>query len=541
MPQTAFIIGGLIAAIGSLVLLFLHALVQPKHRRDVIPLVILIGLAFLPVIVVGVSTLINPFRTSNNIALITLMAIPWAYIFAVYRRQLGEMELRHNRIVSIVIFLALLSIIFTTFGIIIESRFQHVNSAYVVALIILTAVLSSILTLTLYTPFQRLIERFVIGIPYDTSHLLETYSSRIATSLDKESLTHILIEEILPSIMVRQSVLYRFKAVNEIQTQFSVGTTDEDLPDSKVVTEMLQDYHVDRNRIFHKKVDEPYNWIRLILPLKLENKLIGAWLLGQHDPDDFYSKSEIKMLQAIADQTAIALTNIDQAEYLHALYQTNIDRHETERQKLALELHDQVLGQLALMILNPKEEQNSDQSNETCINIAASIRRMVDGLRPAMLNYGLCHAIDELCDNIYELSDNGLIIKIELPFTGIRYQPQAELHLYRIIQQACYNTLQHAQAKKLSISGSMEPGFVNLVIDDDGIGFQIGQHLDLPELLSKRNYGIVGMYERAALIGAEFDISSHPGLGTSIRIDWKAEAAQVVYGEADKLASFDAF
>jgi signal transduction histidine kinase len=540
LPQTAYLIGGLIATIGSVVLLFIHTLFQPKHRRDVIPLVILIGLALLPVIVVGVSTLINPFGFINNLVLITLLAIPFAYIFAVYRRQFGEMELRHNRIVSVVIFLTLLSIIFVTFGIFIESRYAYMNSAYWVALIIPSAVFSSIITLVLYSPFQRLIERYLIGIPYDTTHLIETYSARITTSLDKESLKHILTEEILPSLMIRQSVLYRLKGSIEIQKLFSIGITDDELPDSAAVKEILQVPLDKQNQTSRTNNDDPNNWIRLILPLTLENQLYGAWLLGRYDPDDFYSKSEIKILQSIADQTAIALTNIDQAEYLHALYQTNIDRHETERQKLALELHDQVLGQLALMIMNPKEEQQPDQLSEICTNIAASIRRMVDGLRPAMLNYGLCHAIEELCDNIYELSDNGMIIEIELPFTGIRYQPQSELHLYRIIQQACNNTLKHAQAHQISISGSIEPDFVNLVVKDDGIGFQFGQQLDLPELLSKRSFGIVGMYERASLIGAKLDIFSHPGLGTTVQINWNPKAAQIIYGEADSPAASDA-
>ena len=189
--------------------------------------------------------------------------------------------------------------------------------------------------------------------------------------------------------------------------------------------------------------------------------------------------------------------------------------------------------------MNPRSEPDAEIS-DICADIAASIRKMVDGLRPAMLNYGLCHAIEELCDNVNELSDNGLTIDIDLPFTDIRYQPHAELHLFRIIQQACNNILQHAHAHRIKISGSMEPKKVDIYVQDDGVGFRMAKTLDLPELLYKRNYGIVGMYERASLIGAILDISSSPGKGTTIHISWKTETYLYQDGEADKFVSENA-
>lgn len=539
LPKTAYLLGGLLAAFGSIVFLLLHGIFQPKHRQDVMPLVILVGISIIPVIVLGIATLLNPLVTVNILGLITLIAFPGSYIFAVYRRHFGNMELRHNRIITIIIFLALVCIIFIVVGIIIESQYRHMISTYVVVLILISAVVASIITIIFYSPVRRFVERYIIGIPYDTSHLIETYSARITTSLDKASLTRILMDEILPSLMIRQSALYRIHGTNDTQILFSMGVTESELPNSDKIRLFLQEPRGEHKRTFSKSAINADSWVRMSLPLKIENNYFGVWLVGRHDPDDYYSKSEINSLQAIADQTAIALTNIEQAEYLHKLYQTNIDRQETERQKLALELHDQVLSQLAIMIMDPKSEPRAEIS-DICANIAASIRKMVDGLRPAMLNYGLCHAIEELCDNIYELSDNGLTIDIDLPFTGIRYQPQAELHLYRIIQQACTNILQHAHGHRIAISGSMEPDKVDIYVQDDGVGFSIDNQLDLPDLLSKRNFGIVGMFERASLIGAALDISSAPGQGTTVHISWKTEAYPSLDGEADKFFSKNA-
>jgi len=539
LPKTAYLFGGLLAAFGSIVLLLMHGILQPKHRQDVMPLVILIGISITPVILLGLATLLNPLSTVNILGLITLIAFPGSYLFAVYRHQLGDMELRHNRIVSIFVFLGLLSIIFIFGGIVIESYYRHINSTYVVALTLLSAVTASLITIIFYPPVRRFVERHIIGIPHDTIYLTETYSARITTSLDKASLNSILAEEILPSLMIRKSALYRLKGTIETQKIFSMGLSDHELPNSDVIKHFLQESQEEHSRIYHDSIIHHDSWVSLVIPLKLENRNIGVWLFGRRDPDNYYSKSEIKSLKSIADQTAIALTNIEQAEYLHKLYQTNIDRQEIERQKLALELHDQILSQLAIMIMNPKSEPNAEIS-DICADIAASIRKMVDGLRPAMINYGLCHAIEELCDNIYELSDNGLTIDIDLPFTDIRYQPQAELHLYRIIQQACNNILQHARAQRITISGSMEPKKVDIFVQDDGVGFHMSKTLDLPELLYKRNYGIVGMYERASLIGALLDISSSPGQGTTVHISWKTDAHLYRDDEAEKFVDENA-
>jgi GAF domain-containing protein len=84
---------------------------------------------------------------------------------------------------------------------------------------------------------------------------------------------------------------------------------------------------------------------------RIGGKLIGIWLLGRRDPDDFYAQSEISVLQTISNQTAIALNNIAHAELLHALYQADIERQEKERAALARGLHDEVLNQLAVLFI----------------------------------------------------------------------------------------------------------------------------------------------------------------------------------------------
>jgi signal transduction histidine kinase len=226
------------------------------------------------------------------------------------------------------------------------------------------------------------------------------------------------------------------------------------------------------------------------------------------------------MFQAIADQTAIALTNIEQTNYLHSLYQANITNQEIELQNLALELHDEVLSQLALIAMNPDGESSTATRNDDYLTISTRIREIVNSLRPTLLNYGLRAAIDELGDNIVEQSAETFSVHIEVPASSHRYDPQTELHLYRILQQSCTNALQHSKGTTIKIQGNMYPDEVDLSVTDDGIGFEENVNINLPSLLASKHFGLVGMYERASIIGATLNIYTAPGEGTSIRVQW---------------------
>ncbi len=93
-----------------------------------------------------------------------------------------------------------------------------------------------------------------------------------------------------------------------------------------------------------------------------------------------------------------------------------------------------------------------------------------------------------------------------------------ELYIFRIVQEACENALRHGKAGTISISGSMDPQLIDILIEDDGAGFEIGPRLELNNLIPKAHFGLVGMVERARLINAEIHLDSAPGKGTRIRI-----------------------
>jgi two-component system sensor histidine kinase DegS len=149
------------------------------------------------------------------------------------------------------------------------------------------------------------------------------------------------------------------------------------------------------------------------------------------------------------------------------------------------------------------------------------IRSVVGGLRPAMLNYGLRYALEELSDNIMDLSDEKVNVRVNILPSQVRLPEAVELHLFRIIQQACQNAIQHGKADHIYLAGRVEQDFVDVSVEDNGCGFEAGEKLDLAGLLANRHFGLAGMHERAAFIGAKINVSSSPGKGTCVEVKWQ--------------------
>jgi signal transduction histidine kinase len=431
----------------------------------------------------------------------------------------ASMELRANRLVSYYLFVILVGAILTVLILIADTWISFPGSASFLGA--LAAILAVIITLTGFTPFQRLVEQHLLDIPLPPTQLVETYAARITTSLDSDKLIHLLKDEVLPSLLVRQSAIL-FLNNNKLHTLFTVGIEEDQLPAQDVLPSLLEKPEIFRYSQSEDYDQNPSKWIRLLLPLKVNEELVGVWLFGRRDPDNLYTSTEISVLQSIANQTAIAMENITQAKHLRALYQANIDRQENERMSLARGLHDEVLNQLAALVYQVDDLNNMANFRDGIQSINTYLLQAIEDLRPAMMAYGLWPALQQLVDELSERAGN-VKIQIDIPENDVRYDPQGEQHLFRIVQQACENALRHANAKFIYIKGQIEPGNCFLAVEDDGIGFPTDEYLDLTVLLSRKHFGLAGMFERAALIGAELKINSIPGSGTRVLVNWRFE------------------
>lgn len=518
IPGRLYTYGLLLSLGGAALLLLFHLIFRPAQRKDMQFVVFMAVVTVAPLVAVSgaeIADVALPFYSAGA-ALLTLPLLPIAYFYTLYRRRLGGMELRRNRLLALYLFIVLLGpaliIMYTAAG----SWPIFLDNRWLLGLTI--SLLGALITIFGYTPFQKFVERRLLGIPPAPTHLLQMYASRIATRLERHDLIKLLRDDVLPSLLVRQSALLQFDDAGRMKTLYRSEIDDADLSAHNQISSLLVKAGHYRGP---EDVQQPFNWVRLALALHLGDQMIGLWLLGRRDPDDAYTHSEITVLQALADQTAIALAHIVQSDLLRAAYKADIDRMERERASLARELHDHVLGDLAKL----KEEMNAHFADlaELYERITASLRQTVTGLRPATMIYGLHAALNSLVDALDERAADDVSIELDVPKTDVRYDVDLEQHLYRIVQQACENALRHAQAHKLIIHGYLEQNQLDLTIEDDGVGLETNGNLDLSGLIAHQHFGLAGMYERADLIQAKFLLHSTAGVGTRVRVIWSVD------------------
>ena len=117
-------------------------------------------------------------------------------------------------------------------------------------------------------------------------------------------------------------------------------------------------------------------------------------------------------------------------------------------------------------------------------------------------------------------NDESLLRQFVRIGTETQFKKQAELHLFRMVQQASRNALEHAQANKILIHGTLLPDSLDLHVEDDGVGFSIKSIPDLSTLIANRHFGLANIFERAKIINADVQIESKINKGTTIHIFW---------------------
>jgi signal transduction histidine kinase len=520
LPRDFYLLGFFIALVGSFFLLLIHILRQPSARRDLrLPFVVAFSTLILAVIWEIMYSL-NLIHTGlGSVGLLGVPLIPLAYLYSAFRRRLGDLELRVNRFFSIYLFVILLGIVEFPLIFLLSQALQI--SGEVLAISLISAVATAIAFIWIYPAFERFVERRIFGIPLPSKNLLEIFSTRITTSNSLPDLIRVIDEEVIPSLLVRQFVFIQEKDGSP-NVLSKIGVNAEQIPKVQDIRDKLAqtDYYLS----YPFNEDQQYAWILLILPLRIGEETIGFWLFGRRDPDDLYSQLEIPIIKSLANQTAVALSNILQAERIKTMNEANIDRFEQEKLRLSRDLHDSILNQIATLLMRSDAPVFSPAFQAGFEELTTRLREIVSDLRSPMLDLGLKLAFEDLADKLVERNQDTLQVVASIQAEGeCRYPEKVESHLYRIVQEACENTLKHARAKTMKITVWLYPEKAELRVEDDGIGFDTGTNLKLDDMLVDRHFGLAGMHERASLIGAEVHIDSKPGQGTRVQVIWEAE------------------
>ncbi|HEY7125497.1 MAG TPA: sensor histidine kinase [Ktedonobacterales bacterium] len=201
---------------------------------------------------------------------------------------------------------------------------------------------------------------------------------------------------------------------------------------------------------------------------------------------------------------------------------------EDERRRLSRELHDDTAQ--ALIALSRGLEGLVDARNagrtlaaddrwvedlrELADRSLESVRRACRDLRPSVLDdLGLAAALDWLAEQTIQ---RGLPCVLRVEGKRFSVSGEAELVFFRIAQEALANAWRHARARQAEVLLDYRPSVLRLCVRDDGRGFDLAQGEEPRE--SGAGLGLLGMRERAALVGAELMIRSTPGQGTTVEV-----------------------
>jgi signal transduction histidine kinase len=189
---------------------------------------------------------------------------------------------------------------------------------------------------------------------------------------------------------------------------------------------------------------------------------------------------------------------------------------DSERKRLSREVHDQV-GQIFTaikMIAGSLKDGRLDTAQEVALLNAVDSgvrisRRIAAELRPPLLDdFGLMPALEHFLKSTCQ--PIGLSYDFQFPDDCRLASPQNS-ELFRMVQEACSNVLWHAKAMHMEVVGKMNGDYLDVYVDDDGVGFE-------PAQVREGALGILGMRERAHLIGAQIDIGVSPMGGTRVHI-----------------------
>jgi signal transduction histidine kinase len=233
---------------------------------------------------------------------------------------------------------------------------------------------------------------------------------------------------------------------------------------------------------------------------------------------------EIQHLQGTLQQMSkrVQAAQASMHDYIGAITRAQED----ERRRLAHELHDQTAQSLVALdhrqqMLKPylrDEPEAAAKLTEIRGMIATAIddlRRIVRALRPAYLEeLGLAPALEMLARDL-EL-DGQLAIHFEKQGAPQRLAPEHEMALYRIVQEALNNAWQHSGGSNIWLTVRFETERVTITVRDNGKGFAVPQHAADLSASGVQHFGLMGMYERASLIGAHLQVTSELGSGTTV-------------------------
>ncbi len=264
---------------------------------------------------------------------------------------------------------------------------------------------------------------------------------------------------------------------------------------------------------------------QIVQPLqKLESKAAAlAWGDFEAIKESVGGISEVQHLQMELTEMSRKVQAAQNG--LHDYIGAITSAQEDERMRLARELHDDTIQAVIALKQRVQLAQKSikDQHGRQSLNeleilaeqTIENLRRLTRALRPIYLeDLGLVTALEMLTRETSQ--NNQLVVDFQKTGQERRLSREVELSLYRIAQEALNNVVKHSKASHADLKIAFETSEIKMEVSDNGNGFLVPK--SPTELAPSGHFGLLGVHERADLIGARLEIESVLGKGTSLKV-----------------------
>ncbi len=370
------------------------------------------------------------------------------------------------------------------------------------------------------------------GMPADHNALLMEYGRKMSSAPDRQALGQLLAIELPRAFQVTRAALL-------LPQGFQLVATEGEnlrLPVSHAAVRWVasggEAQRADRGRLGEliQQARGDLDWTWVWVPLMRGTDLRGMWLLGARDRAMRFSPDDLRCLTAIGRQAAIVLETTQYAEQerrtaseMRTLYRQVVTAREAERGRIARELHDGVLQDLCAVTRDLKAlEAQPDTDEMPFANLAArsgetvrGLRAICNDLRPPLLQHDLASALKALVGELDTRSPAP--VHIDIAADELHLPDDAALAIFRITQEALHNAIQHADASEIAVRLTQYPDRLRLTVTDDGRGITGG--VEPARFVAQGRYGLAGMRERAAMIGAKLDVQTATDYGTVVILE----------------------
>ncbi len=524
----------------------LRILTDPRERNKIAYLIVAIGL----VVVFGFTS-ISPLARGYPVAHVGGLLSACILTYAVIKHELVSINSVLRRGLGWVSLFAIGTgaylLVFYLLHLLVGFEVEVITFA----LATLSAAAVALLVYWLRPIFLGMVDQLFYRGTYSSRQALLSFNSKMGNIINLNELADEMLPAIVKALRTPQAkLLFEDVSSGDFTTQFTypeVKGKSSDEPRFNLDNPIVAWLEKETSPLDLKQIDNIPQFkglwqtereklvasnLELLCPIKSRGKLIGILALGRKQSKALYSQEDIELVTSLASQAGIIIENARMLDSLkkqqlqvEQLLTKAIHAQEEERQRISVDLHDGVAQWLAgasyraqtvdaLLSGNDNDEARGELATveSTIDKSLKELRRVLTGLRPPALDeLGLKHALRQ---SLEELKADGLDCRFSEVGTPVRLPSSMEITVYRAVQEALTNIRKHANATKVNVRLQFQTDKLLVEVRDNGRGFDLSQTLD--SAISVGHIGLLGMKQRAEMLGGDIKIRTDEGTGTSI-------------------------